>query len=262
MITPEIQQYVQSEIERAAKKSQISVPKVPFHTHNNIDSPTLPLTNTVASVSSIIAGTNVTISPIGGTGAVTVNSSAVTGVTSLSAGTGIGVSGSTGAVTVSNTGVTSLIAGTNISLSGSTGAVTVNATGGGGFTAITTGQAAKTLSDATVTQTIAHGLGKTPTFVRMDGSGAGSSADIFLCNSTFDGTISNYVASFTVPGGGSIVRTGSGAGGNFLVALDNNGSANGQIATITVDSTNLYLAWVKNGSGLAQGFGFVWVAMG
>lgn len=49
-----------------------------------------------------------------------------TGVTSAVAGTGIGVSSATGAVTFTNSGVTSLVAGTNVTLSASTGAVTVN----------------------------------------------------------------------------------------------------------------------------------------
>ena len=47
-----------------------------------------------------------------------------TGVTSAVAGTGIGVSASTGAVTFSNTGVTSAVAGTGVSVSAATGAVT------------------------------------------------------------------------------------------------------------------------------------------
>lgn len=50
------------------------------------------------------------------------------GVTSISAGTGISVSGSTGAVTVTNAGVTQLVAGTNITLSAGTGTVTIDAT--------------------------------------------------------------------------------------------------------------------------------------
>ena len=50
------------------------------------------------------------------------------GVTSAVAGTGISVSGATGAVTIGNTGVTSIVAGTNVTASG-TGAVTINATG-------------------------------------------------------------------------------------------------------------------------------------
>ena len=40
------------------------------------------------------------------------------------AGTGISVSGATGAVTITNTGVTSAIAGTGVSVSGATGAIT------------------------------------------------------------------------------------------------------------------------------------------
>lgn len=57
-----------------------------------------------------------------------------TPVTSAVAGTGIGVSGATGAVTISNTGVTSIVAGTNVTISGSTGAVTINASSSGGAT--------------------------------------------------------------------------------------------------------------------------------
>ncbi len=49
-------------------------------------------------------------------------------VNSVAAGTGIGVSSSTGNVTISNTGVTNLNAGSGISLSGSTGTVTVTNT--------------------------------------------------------------------------------------------------------------------------------------
>jgi hypothetical protein len=45
-------------------------------------------------------------------------------VNSATAGTGISVSGSTGAVTFTNTGVTSAVAGTGVSVSGATGAVT------------------------------------------------------------------------------------------------------------------------------------------
>ena len=53
-----------------------------------------------------------------------------TGVQSLTAGTGISVSGTT-TPTVTNSGVTSIVAGTNVTVSGATGAVTINATGGG-----------------------------------------------------------------------------------------------------------------------------------
>ena len=51
------------------------------------------------------------------------------GVGSAVAGTGISVSGATGAVTFTNSGVTSIVAGTNISVNAATGAVTVSVTG-------------------------------------------------------------------------------------------------------------------------------------
>jgi hypothetical protein len=71
-------------------------------------------------------GLGVSGSPVALGGTVTLSN---TGVTSNVAGTGISVSGSTGAVTITNTGVTSIVAGTGISISGGTGAVTVSYTG-------------------------------------------------------------------------------------------------------------------------------------
>lgn len=76
-------------------------------------------------------------------------------------GTGVGVSGSPvslgGAVTISNTGVTSIVAGTGISVSGATGAVTVSSTSSG-ITALTgdvtasgSGSVAASISSGAVT---------------------------------------------------------------------------------------------------------------
>ena len=55
-------------------------------------------------------------------------------VNSVSGGNAIGISGSTGDITINNEGVTSISAGSNITISGSTGNVTISATdqGGGG----------------------------------------------------------------------------------------------------------------------------------
>ena len=102
---------------------------------------------TTLSVSNLgvtsLAGTGVTVSA--STGAVTITAPVVAG------GTGISVSGSqTTSLSITNSGVTSIVAGTNVSVSGATGAVTVSASGGGG--ASTT--AANTF---TATQTFAGG---------------------------------------------------------------------------------------------------------
>lgn len=72
---------------------------------------------------SVTAGTGISVS---GTTGLTISA---TGIQSLSAGTGISVSGTT-TPTVTNSGVTSIVAGTNVTVSGATGAVTINATGG------------------------------------------------------------------------------------------------------------------------------------
>ena len=68
-------------------------------------------------------GLGVSGSPVSLGGTLTLSN---TGVTSNVAGTGISVSGATGAVTITNIGVTSIVAGYDVTISGSTGAVTVN----------------------------------------------------------------------------------------------------------------------------------------
>ena len=77
-----------------------------------------------SNLNSLTAGTGISYSSgttYNGSAAITINNS---GVTSNVAGTGISVSGATGAVTITNSGVTSAVAGTGVSVSGSTGAVT------------------------------------------------------------------------------------------------------------------------------------------
>ena len=71
-------------------------------------------------------GTKLSINGITFGDATVQNTAATTGVTSLTAGSGISVSAATGAVTVSATGggVTSAVAGNGITVSGATGAVT------------------------------------------------------------------------------------------------------------------------------------------
>ena len=64
------------------------------------------LTEASDYVKQIVAGTNITISPVGGLGVVTINSTSA--VSSIIAGTGISVDSATGDVTITNTGVTSV----------------------------------------------------------------------------------------------------------------------------------------------------------
>ena len=82
----------------------------------------LPNAGLVNSSLTVTAGTGMS-----GGGSVALGSSVTltnAGVTSNVAGTGITVSGATGAVTITNAGVTSAVAGTGVTVSGATGAVT------------------------------------------------------------------------------------------------------------------------------------------
>ena len=83
------------------------------------------LTHTLPSSSGTLLNTNFNsyVSTYNG------RTGAVQGVSAASAGSGISVSGSTGAITITNTGVTGIVAGTGISVSGSTGNVAITNTG-------------------------------------------------------------------------------------------------------------------------------------
>ncbi len=92
-------------------------------------------TGNTLSLGTLTSGTGISIT--NGAGSITVNATSVPNSAlanssiTVTGGTGLGVSGSPvslgGTVTLSNTGVTSAVAGTGISLSGGTGAVTINA---------------------------------------------------------------------------------------------------------------------------------------
>lgn len=164
-----------------------------------------------AGVTSLTAGTGVSVSA--STGAVTV---ANTGVTSAVAGTGIGVSGATGAVTFTNSGVTSIVAGSGITVSGATGAVTVNASAGGINSQVFTSSGTFTIpSGVTKVKITALGGG---------GGGAGvpgSCGFTVAYNGGYGGTAIAYVTgltpgdtiSITVGAAGTAGASGNNAGG-------------------------------------------------
>lgn len=150
-----------------------------------------------AGVTSLTAGTGVSVSA--STGAVTV---ANTGVTSAVAGTGIGVSGATGAVTFTNSGVTSIVAGSGITVSGATGAVTVNASAGGINSQVFTSSG---------TFTIPSGVTKLKmTIVGGGGNGRGGSAYV-NGGGGGGGAAIKYLAGIT-PGNTLTVTVGAAAG--------------------------------------------------
>ena len=86
-----------------------------------------------AGVTKIVAGTNVSITPISGTGEVTINAAGGGGggnITEIRQGTGITVNSGTGPITtITNNGVLALQAGSNVTIGGTANNPIINATG-------------------------------------------------------------------------------------------------------------------------------------
>lgn len=112
------------------------------------------------------------------------------------------------------------------------------------------------LTTATGTQTIAHGLGKTPKYVRItfrksySNQTLGSSTPLFYDGvGTFNGTTYattyNGTQSGDSAGNYSTIQTTS-----YLVAYEagGGGSSVSQLATASLDSTNITLSWTKTNS--------------
>ena len=108
------------------------------------------------------------------------------GVTSLTAGTGISVSASTGAVTITNTGVTSAVAGTGVTVSGATGAVTFSI----GQSVATS--ASPTFANITATS-ISASTGTSSAAASFTTSGSGTGGTIAVTDTGTNGAIIKMV---------------------------------------------------------------------
>ena len=171
-------------------------------------------------VTSNVAGTGISVS--GATGAVTVTN---TGVTSNVAGTGISVSGATGAVTVTNSGVTSVTAGTGISVSASTGGVTITNTAPSASVDVQTFNSTATWTKPSGGQKMARiqvwggggGAGKAGGAGAASGGGGGGYNEITVPTSYLSATVTATVGG---GGAGGVGTNGNGSvGGTSTFAL-------------------------------------------
>lgn len=152
------------------------------------------------------------------------------------------------------TGVTSLTAGTGISVSAPTGAVTISSS-------ITydakTGSSSRGATTASGSQTIAHGLGRTPKLLRITAVVTTGTPVLGQSFGTYDGATNLCLHSYIVVGSGA-----SQASANFVIDIIDLTSSNGQQATATLDSTNITLSWTKVGSGTPSTLDFIWEVTG
>jgi hypothetical protein len=134
---------------------------------------------------------------------------------------------------------------------------------GDGVQNSTSGRTTRAGDTASGSQTIAHGLGEVPNKIRIsaikivDPALFGNQA---ISNGAYENGGSNCIY--------SIMDGGAGADGignnsaNMIEIWDDQTGSDKQVATITVDATNIILAWTKSGSPTSDAIQILWEAIG
>lgn len=154
-------------------------------------------------------------------------------------------------------------AGTATGATGASLVVTPATLQSNGLSKVASGATSYDTSAASATQNIAHGLGIAPKFVRLhlyqsDSASSASSARIYTGTVTYSN--STQSASFVYHKSASSATANDSEHSNtFRVGLGP-GSGNYQGGTITVDTTNIAIAWSKNGSPTGTVY-IVWEAL-
>lgn len=122
-------------------------------------------------------------------------------------------------------------------------------------TVYNSGSTSKTLSDSNgATQTIAHGLGRTPKLVRIK-TAAFNAGEGYIGEGTWSNSkYASHVFWVTTAASNAEVST------SYIIKLSQYGTTSAyQTATVAVDSTNITLTWAKTNSPTAT-IDFVWEA--
>ncbi len=143
---------------------------------------------------------------------------------------------------------------TMVQYEGSSSVFQVLSTKGNALSSVKNGVTNKTTSDASTTQNIAHGLGVTPRYVRIDAIGVQGTANVaWEAHTTYNGTTQS-----------SISHYGSGTNGNnadqtFTLSVQGT-TPYKQVGVVTFDATNIVITWTGTGSDTAVDFQLLWSA--
>ncbi len=107
--------------------------------------------------------------------------------------------------------------------------------------------------DSTVSQTIAHGLGRAPRLVKLTGIKTVSGSILAFSWGTYNGTTSSCVF-------GVNAATSASSNDSTNVIHMNDGSSNELSATVTVDATNITLTWSKLNTPNSNNINIMWEA--
>lgn len=108
---------------------------------------------------------------------------------------------------------------------------------------------------ATGSQTIAHGLGRAPRFVRVSAHKQISGAQFATSTGVYNGTTTSCVQ-IVVEASASTSTSSA----NIMEIFDNTAGTAKQVATVSVDATNITLSWTKTGAPSANDIRFMWEA--
>lgn len=118
---------------------------------------------------------------------------------------------------------------------------------------INSGVFTKNLSDANTTQTIAHGLGRTPRYIKIQAGYGLATAMGALSTVTYDGV--NTAASY-IGQNNSTILDGSSTSNFIIIGTTTSTQISG---VITMDATNISIAWTKTNSPTNVAYG-IWEA--
>lgn len=127
-----------------------------------------------------------------------------------------------------------------------------------------TGIAAKNITDVSGVQNIPHGLGRVPSFVRIDGAVIISAAITQMATGIFGGG-NNSGLTVAIGEGTSTAATDAvytsatiALGFSPLVATNVFTGANRQTGIISVDATNIRITWTKTGTVASLTASLIW----
>lgn len=120
------------------------------------------------------------------------------------------------------------------------------------------GIATRAGNTASGAQTIAHGLGKTPSYVRLTGTFSGSgSGETGMSIGSYNGTTNCNTYISTGSNGSQ-----SGSDTTNAIFITNNGGASSQAGVVTVDGTNITITWTYAATQDSALMRIMWEAQG
>lgn len=114
------------------------------------------------------------------------------------------------------------------------------------------GTTSKNSADASTTQTIAHGLGITPKYIRLTANGGSGSGNLGRAHSVYNGTTQSSQSVYYESANVTIDTT---------FTLNTSGTSGTQTGVLTFDSTNITITWTKTNSPTGS-YQLLWEAIG